>query len=219
MKAPGLAGCFFICFCIYCNTRGQGRDICKGGMNVKRLIGLCVIVFCLVGCSHESSALDRAMQLRSQLMAQEYCSFEAHIVADYGDVIYSFTLDCVGNATGDIRFAVTEPESISGINGKLSQQSGQITFDDVALSFPMLAEGLVTPISGPWVLYAALRGGNITSAGVDGDYTRLTVHDSYAEDSVMLEIWLTNDNIPTQADIYWENRRILTMQIRNFQFL
>ena len=113
---------------------------------MKRLIGLCVLMIFLVGCSHESSALDRAMQLRSQLMAQEYCSFEAHIVADYGDVIYNFTLDCVGNATGDIRFTVTEPESSSGITGKLSQQSSQITFDDVALSFPMLAEATMFSI-------------------------------------------------------------------------
>ena len=91
-----------------------------------------------------------------------------------------------------------------------------MTFDDVALSFPLLAEELVTPVSGPWVFYTTVRSGYIASAGADGEYTRVTIQDNVQDQSLQLDLWMTEQNIPVQADIRWENRRILIMQIRNF---
>lgn len=188
----------------------------EGGMDMKRLIGLLLGMVLLVGCSGTQESMDTALKLRSQVLAAENCRFDAVIVADYGDMTYSFTLACVGDQNGNLAFTVTAPESISGITGKLSKEGGKLTFDDVALSFPLLAEGLVTPVSGPWVFFAALRSGYMTAVGADGEYTRLTVNDSYETDALTLDIWLTGENIPVQADVIWENRRILTMQIRNF---
>ena len=186
---------------------------------MKRLVCLLWVALLLCGCSAGENGMDAALRLRSQLQSAENCSFDAQILADYGDVTYTFTLSCVGDPAGNLSFTVTEPESISGITGKLSREGGKLTFDDVALSFPLLAEGLVTPVSGPWVFLTALRGGNMTSIGADGEYTRLTVSDSYEADAMTLDIWLTGENIPVQADVIWENRRILTMQIRNFQMM
>ena len=184
---------------------------------MKRLVGLLLAVLLLSGCDGAGESMDTALALRSRVLAAENCRFDAVIVADYGDVTYSFTLACVADKAGNVSFTVTEPESISGITGKLGQEGGKLTFDDVALSFPLLAEGLVTPVSGPWVFLTALRGGYMTAIGADGEYTRLTVNDSYEADALKLDIWLTGENIPVQADVIWENRRILTMQIRNFQ--
>lgn len=186
---------------------------------MKRMVCVVLVLVLLAGCGRGEDSMEGALQLRSRVLSAASCSFDARIVADYGDVSYSFSLSCVGDMDGDLTFTVTEPESISGITGKLSKEGGKLTFDDVALSFPMLAEGLVTPVSGPWVFFTALRSGYMTSAGADGEYTRLTVNDSYEADAMTLDIWLTGENIPVQADVIWENRRILTMQIRNFQML
>lgn len=190
----------------------------EGGLGMKRLICLLLMmVLLLAGCSGKDDCMDRTLQLRRQMQSAAICSFEVSIVADYGDVVYPFGLSCTADEAGNICFTVTEPESISGITGTLSKDGGKLTFEDVALSFPMLAEGLVTPVSGPWVFYTAMLGGYITSTGADGEYTRITVNDSYEDDALTLDIWLTKENIPVQADVIWGNRRILTMQIRNFQ--
>lgn len=184
---------------------------------MKRLVWMVVLVGLLWGCSGGEGNMEVAMELRSRVQNAQRCSFDVEILADYGDMSYEFALSCVADGQGNVAFTVTQPESISGITGTLSKEGGKLTFDDVALSFPMLAEGLVTPVSGPWVFYTALRGGNMKNAGRDGVYTRLTVSDSYADDALTLDIWLDGEQIPVQADVIWENRRILTMQVRNFQ--
>jgi len=161
--------------------------------------------------------MDKVLQLRGRLLAASSCSYDVEILADYGNETYTFELNCIGDQEGNLSFTVNKPETISGITGKLSREEGELTFDDVALSFPMLAEGLATPISGPWHLYSALRGGYIVSVGTDGEYVRVTVRDNYQDDALTLEVWLTEENTPVQADVIWENRRILSMQIRNFQ--
>lgn len=184
---------------------------------MKRLVWVILLVWMLGGCAAGAGNMEDAIRLRSWVQNAQRCSFEAEIVADYGDMTYAFTLACVADGQGNVDFTVTKPESIAGITGKLSSEGGKLTFGDVALSFPMLAEKLITPVSGPWVFYTALRGGNIKTVGKDGVFTRLTVNDSYEDDALTLDIYLDSTNLPVQADVIWENRRILTMQIRNFQ--
>lgn len=184
---------------------------------MKRLACLVLLLWMLGGCAAGAGNMEKAIDLRSRVQSAAQCSFDAEILADYGDMTYTFTLACVADGQGNVNFTVTAPETISGITGSLSSQGGKLTFGDVALSFPMLAEKLITPVGGPWVFYTALRGGNIKAVGNDGAYTRMTVNDSYADDALTLDIYLDNSNLPVQADVIWENRRILTMQIRNFQ--
>lgn len=182
---------------------------------MKRLFFAVLAVLMLCGCRAEDT-MDRALQLRSRVLGGNSCSFDAEILADYGDVTYTFNLACVADGEGNVSFTVTEPESISGITGKLSKDGGKLTFDDVALSFPMLAEDLITPVASPWAFVTALRGGYIQTTGADGAYTRVTVSDSFEAHALTLDIWLTEENTPVQADVIWENRRIVSMQIRNF---
>ena len=42
---------------------------------------------------------------------------------------------------------------------------------------------------------------------------------SYEEDALMLDIWIGADNKPVQADIYENNRRILTLVVSDYQLL
>lgn len=181
---------------------------------MKRLCCVVLAMLLLCGCRAEDS-MDQALQLRSRVLSGA-CSFDAQIMADYGDVTYTFTLACVADREGNLSFTVTQPESISGITGKLGKEGGKLTFDDVALSFPMLAEELITPVAAPWAFLTALRGGYIQTTGADGAYTRLTVSDSFESHALTLDIWLAEDQVPVQADVIWENRRIVSMQIRNF---
>ena len=182
---------------------------------MKRMVLVLCVVALLCGCSTEDG-ISEALRLRSDLHNSSLCSFDATIMADYGDRTYRFVLSCVAAKGGDMTFVVNEPESISGITGKLSREGGALTFDDVALYFPMLAEELITPVAGPWAFLTALSSGYMQSAGEDGVYTRMMIRDSFQDRALSLDIWLDEANVPVQADVIWENRRILSMQIRNF---
>ncbi len=182
---------------------------------------LAVVLLCLVflsGCSGENKAMEQGMWLRTELLKRG-CSFDARITADYGDALYTFAVSCTGTTEGALSFTVTAPDTISGIAGQISKGEGKLTFADTALSFPLLADGQVTPVSAPWLLLKTLQGGYLTAAGMDGEQIRLTVHDSYAEDALQLDIWLDGDALPVRAEILFAGRRILTLEIANFQLL
>lgn len=185
---------------------------------MKRLIAIVLCVLMLSGCAAHSENMDRAMALRSKLQQQEV-SFLVDITADYGDKRHEFSMECRADVQGNLKFTVTAPESISGITGTISQNSGKLTFDEQVLAFDILADGLISPVSGPWVMMQTLRGGYLTSCSRDGDYTRVDIDDSYAEKALHLAVWLDSGDIPQQCEIYWQGRRLLTMAVKSFRYL
>ena len=182
---------------------------------MKKLSVLLIVLLFLGGCSGKQEELERAMTLRAKLLASE-CSFDAKITADYGDKLYVFAMTCQGDSRGNLTFTVTEPESIAGITGVISQDGGKLTFDDTALAFPLMADDQLTPVSAPWIFLKTLRGGYLASANMEEELLHLTIDDSYEEDALQLDIWLDGQNLPVQSDILYDGRRILTVQVSNF---
>jgi hypothetical protein len=159
------------------------------------------------------------MELRAKLLGSGGCSFRAKVTADYSDKVHSFTMDCQTDLKGDLSFSVIAPDSVAGIQGVISGAEGKLTFEDTVLAFPLLAEEQLSPVSSPWMFLKCLRGGYLTSAGMDGELLRLTIDDRYEEKAITLDIWLDSTDTPVRAEFCWEGRRILTMQISNFQIL
>lgn len=175
-----------------------------------------VALVMLTGCSGKNKALERGLSLRTRLLQGESCTFSLEITADNGEQICTFCMDCQADSKGNVSFTVTAPESIAGIGGSLSSEGGKLTFGDTVLDLGTLAQGRITPISAPWLLIKTLRGGCITAAGEEGGLLRLSVDDSYADDSLQLEIWCDDADLPVKAEVVWEDRRILSLVIQNF---
>ena len=184
---------------------------------MKRITAVLIAIVILTGCTGKRDELDRAMKLRASLLGCLGCSFDVTITADYGDEVHQFAMSCQSGGRGDLQFTVTQPESIAGITGTISSGEGKLTFDDDALTFPLLADDQVTPVSAPWILLKTLLGGYLTACGMEEDLLRLTINDSYEEDALQLEIWLNDENRPVQAEIIYCGRRIITMEVENFQ--
>lgn len=174
-----------------------------------------MLAFLFSGCSGKGEELDRAMKLRTSLLAAD-CSFDAEITADYGDEMYIFAVSCQGDTRGNLGFAITAPETIAGITGVVEEGQGKLTFSDAVLAIPLLADGQLSPVSAPWILLKTLQGGYLTSVGMEEELLRLTVNDSYAENALQLDIWLNENDQPVRADVLYDGRRILAMNISNF---
>ncbi len=177
---------------------------------------LSVLSLFLSACQQRNVGYDQVLALRSRLQSCQSCTFQAEVTADYGDEIYTFHLDCRSDASGDLYFTVTEPEAIAGISGVISDSAGNLTFDDQLLAFPMLADGQLTPVSAPWLFLKALRSGYIRSCGQwENGYTAI-IDDSYAQDSMQVDIWLSQECVPCAAEILWGGRRILSLSVEDF---
>ncbi|MBQ7801545.1 MAG: hypothetical protein IJ375_04405 [Oscillospiraceae bacterium] len=183
---------------------------------MKKVLAALLCVALLTGCTGKRGEIDRAMGLRAKLLGSLGYSFDAAVTADYGDKLYSFAMSCTGDNDGNVSFTVTEPETIAGITGSVSAGGGKLTFDDTALSFELLADGQVTPVSGPWILVKTLLGGYLTDCVVEEELLHLEIDDSYEEDALHLDIWLDGEDLPVRAEISYDGRRIVTMEVTNF---
>lgn len=184
---------------------------------MRRILLVLTFVFFLSGCT--SSELDRALMIREQLQNGSGCEFVAEITADYSDVIYEFELFCKSDPLGNLEFTVISPETISGIRGKISDDGGALSFDDKLLAFELMADDQISPVSAPWILLKTLRGGYIRACSRSEDGLMLIIDDSYEDDSLQLDIWIDESNIPLSAEILWDGRRILSLKITNFTYL
>ena len=186
---------------------------------MKKSILLILFFLLLSGCHRKPDEIQIAMELRSKLLQSDQCHFAANILADYGDKIHEFSMDCIADSNGNMTFTVLRPDSISGITGQLSKDGGKLTFDDVALHFGLMADEQISPISAPWILITTLQGGNIISACTEDGMIRLSIDDSYEEETMRLDIWLDEEKKPACADILYAGRRILSIDVANFEIL
>lgn len=171
-----------------------------------------MLLLFLTGCA---DTRENPLTLRENLLS-EGCVFQGEITADYGDTLSRFTLDCRCDPQGDVTFSVAAPESIQGITGRLSAGKGTLTFDGTGLSFPLLADGQLSPVSAPWILTRAMRGGYIRSTGKEGELTRITMDDSFAENPIQVDLWLEGAT-PIRAELCYKGEKILSMLLREYR--
>ena len=71
----------------------------------------------------------------------------------------------------------------------------------------------------PWIVVEALRGGYIRSTGTDAEFVRLTLDDTYGQQTLQVDVWLTDDLKIDRCEVIWEGRRILSMNVEMFAWL
>lgn len=180
---------------------------------------LAFVLLVCCGCQKTDSELDRAMNLRKSILSSSGFSFDVCITADYGEKLHRFSMKCTADPDSNVTFVVTQPNTIAGIGGTISESKGKITFDDKVLLFELLADGQITPVSAPWLMVRVLCSGYINGCGQDGDNLHIQFDDSYEDDAMHLDLWTGEDDLPVYAEILWRGRRIVSMDVENFTFL
>ena len=182
-----------------------------------KLAAVMIVFVCILsGCTKEDHLLDQATNLRKAIIAADSCSFHAVITADYGDELYTFQMDCTVDSSNNLSFTVMDPDTISGICGNISQDGAALTFEEMVLAFPVLADGQISPVSAPWVFINTLKGGYLTGCSREENGTCIYIDDSFEENPLHLQIYTDAMMTPTYAEIIWEGQRILSVEIRDF---
>lgn len=186
---------------------------------MKRVFAALIVVLLVAGCTSIDGEMSRAIGLRDKILKSNGCAFTAVVTADYGDKLYAFTLDCKTDQAGNLTFTVVEPQSIAGIKGQISGEGGHLTFSDKALAFETMADGMISPVNAPWVFINTLRGGYLSACGTDGEYMKVLLDDSYKEEALHLEVWLDAQDNPIKTEILWKGSRVLSLDVKNFEYL
>lgn len=184
---------------------------------MKKVVAWILAILLFSGCSPRTGQSEAILQLRQKITASDSCEFDTKITADFGSYTYVFRLQCAMDAQNSLRFCIAEPKTISDICGRIDIDGGEISFDDRVLGFPLLAEGELSPVSAPWIFLRGLRSGYISSTGKDGDSLKVTIDDVFDGEPLRLDVWMDGGNTPYYAEILWKNRRILSLDVENFQ--
>ena len=174
---------------------------------------LCVL---LSGCTKNERILQPALDFRTNVLGAETCKFSCHVEADYGDRVYTFSLDCVYDGE-NAEFTVTAPETIAGIQAKIHDGDAELQFDGVSLEYGVLANGYVAPLKTPWILGNAWSKEYIASAWEEDGYYCFSVLAGYDEEELTVNTWL-KDRKPVKAEVLYEGKRVLNITIENFTY-
>lgn len=185
---------------------------------MKKWVISLLMLLCLTGCS-PNAEIERGMTVRTSLLQADGCSFDVQILADYGDKSYEFSEGCSFDSQGNMSFTVKAPQSIEGIAGTVNSTEGKLTFEDTALYFDPMTDDQVSPVTAPWILVKTLRSGNLTSACEEDSFLRLTLEDSFAENPLLVDVWLDSANQPVRGEILYDGRRILSLNVVNFRIV
>lgn len=173
----------------------------------------------LTGCGSVKSDMDPGMMIRKKLSEGSGCSFHAVITADYSDKIYTFAMDCHVDESGKLTFTVTDPHTISGISGTISESGAGLTFDDKVLAFEMLADNMISPVISPWLLIRSLYGGYISGYSQDAENYCIHIDDTFQGENLLTLVWVDRGLIPKQAEFLYNGKRILSLSVTNFVIL
>ena len=185
---------------------------------MRRLAVVIICIFLLVGCGG-TDGTEKAIDIRNRLLSGGGCEFLATVTADYGKKLYSFSMICKADDIGNLTFSVLSPETIAGITGTVNSVGGELTFDNKALAFPVLADGQISPVSAPWFFLTALRSGYMKACELTEDGLHMIVNDSYAQDVIQVDIYTNSELLPVRADLLWQGRRIVSLDIENYKHL
>lgn len=186
---------------------------------MKRIICMVLPFLLLLGCQKTEHEMDQLLKFREELLKSERISFDTTVTADYGEEIYEFSLHCETDDAGNFLFCVEKPASIRGITGMITSEGGNLTFDAEVLAFALIADGQISPVGAPWVFLKALRSGYIHAATALDHGLFAELHDTYEENALKFDVTFQENTVPIFAEIYWNQRRIISLKIDNFDYV
>lgn len=189
-------------------------------MRLKLTAVLTILLCLLTACgSKESKELQAPMDFRAQLLQAGECTFSASVTADYGENVQQFVLHCDCRTDGTASLEITAPKTISGITAQISDHGGKLAFDGAAVSFGTLADRTAAPISAPSLVVSAWADAYISAAGTEGTARRITYESGYDEEQLFIDCWFNEKNIPICAEICYNDKTVLKIEIADFSFV
>ena len=129
------------------------------------IIALLLLTSC-GGAGRQREAEDLALTIRGEYLPLENLSAEVEITADYGERVYEFTLTAVVQ-DGEMVLTLTEPEWVAGVTARLTEETGQLEYEDLIVETGPLDGEDLSPVSALPVLLEAARGGDMAECALE----------------------------------------------------
>ncbi len=179
------------------------------------LLTLCLL---LCGCASRSAGPEARFQaLRDQLRDLKQLSGHGVLTADYGERVYTYTVDLSADAQAGT-MTVTEPENIAGTVLQWSDGSTRLSCEDVTLETGPLSDTL-SPAQTVPVLLSCWQDGQLLACGWEDDQRLLFAQLEHPErDSLTASCWFDAETLSLRRCALSEaGQTLLTLELSSFQ--
>ena len=111
------------------------------------MMTLCLLAACGGEAGTGNNTDELALDIRADYLSMSGCTARMDVTADYGERVYTYTLDLSYQKDGDTTLAVVAPEEVAGVTARLSGEETFLEFDGVSLETgPLDDTGLLSLI-------------------------------------------------------------------------
>jgi outer membrane lipoprotein-sorting protein len=174
----------------------------------------------LSGCAQGGTnpAEELALQLRTSYLNMTYYDAEANITADYGDQVFTYTLQVEATQSGGT-LTVLEPEEVAGVAITWREGETTLIYDGISLETGALSPDGLSPTDCIPLILTALQRGSITEAtleeGEDSSLLVLSLDNPYelSQGSSQITVWADSETYALRrAEIAWEGATVVTAE-------
>lgn len=97
------------------------------------MMTLCLLAACGGEAGTGNNTDELALDIRADYLSMSGCTARMDVTADYGERVYTYTLDLSYQKDGDTTLAVVAPEEVAGVTARLSGEETFLEFDGVSL--------------------------------------------------------------------------------------
>ncbi|MCI5498279.1 MAG: hypothetical protein MR419_01910 [Clostridiales bacterium] len=126
---------------------------------------LLLLAAALCGCTGADDENQLALQLRSDFLAMDGCNGAMEVTADYGQRVYTYTVEFSGTKKDGITLVITEPEEVAGITARIASGKTYLEFDGVQLETGPLNEDGLSPLDALPAFLTAIKTGYMAETG------------------------------------------------------
>lgn len=150
----------------------------------------------LAGCGGQSQQ-ETFETLRAPIEAAEEIRLVAQLQTESAEQVETYGLECIRSEDA-WEVTVTEPEILTGITARLSDEETALIYGDVMLPVGDLTAGGIPPVGAVPVMVETLRDGALDSVWTEnGALAAKLIYD----DEVDVTVWFDEENRPCRAEL------------------
>lgn len=131
------------------------------------MMTLCLLAACGGEAGTGNNTDELALDIRADYLSMSGCTARMDVTADYGERVYTYTLDLSYQKDGDTTLAVVAPEEVAGVTARLSGEETFLEFDGVSLETGPLDDAGLSPLSAAPALLRCAREGFIAESALE----------------------------------------------------
>ena len=194
---------------------------------MRKSLVICVLMMILPlaacgGTGGGSQAEELALTIRGEYLAAGGCTATAEITADYGQRVYTYTMD-VSLEGEETVLTLTAPETVAGIRARTAGEESWLEYDGAILETGPLTQDGLSPVSAVPALLDSARAGFMDSCVLEQlDQTqtlRVTCRDPALEagEGMQTTLWFDADtHALLRGEIAVDGRMVIACILTGF---